>query len=254
MNLALKEFPQLGQPIPAGFAAPAENVARVYAMVTNIDTNVGKVLKALEAKRTRRQHHRRLPHRQWPRQGAVQRRPARVERVGVRRRHPRSLLHPLARAFSGRRRGRPHRRPYRPGAHVARRLRRGRPRRAYASTARACFPCSKGIQTAGWPDRTLFFQWHRGDQPELGRAFAARSQRTSSCATSPRSAPPRCRRSSSTTWNATRSSCTTSPSSTPTSFPRCTPNTRRGSRTCHPPAASSPSGSRWEARARTPRS
>ena len=29
----------------------------------------------------------------------------------------------------------------------------------------------------GWPDRTLFFQWHRGDVPELGRAFAARSQR-----------------------------------------------------------------------------
>lgn len=29
----------------------------------------------------------------------------------------------------------------------------------------------------GWPDRTLFFQWHRGDVPELHRAFAARSQR-----------------------------------------------------------------------------
>ena len=28
-----------------------------------------------------------------------------------------------------------------------------------------------------WPDRTLFFQWHRGDTPELHRAFAARSQR-----------------------------------------------------------------------------
>ena len=26
-----------------------------------------------------------------------------------------------------------------------------------------------------WPDRTLFFQWHRGDEPELYRAFAARS-------------------------------------------------------------------------------
>ena len=50
MNLALKEFPQLGKPIPAEFAAPAENVARVYAMVTNIDTNVGRVLKALEEK------------------------------------------------------------------------------------------------------------------------------------------------------------------------------------------------------------
>ncbi len=27
-----------------------------------------------------------------------------------------------------------------------------------------------------WPDRTLFFQWHRGDEPVLYRAFAARSQ------------------------------------------------------------------------------
>jgi arylsulfatase A-like enzyme len=28
-----------------------------------------------------------------------------------------------------------------------------------------------------WPDRTLFFQWHRGDEPQPYRAFAARSQR-----------------------------------------------------------------------------
>jgi arylsulfatase A-like enzyme len=28
-----------------------------------------------------------------------------------------------------------------------------------------------------WPDRTLFFQWHRGDVPELNRAFAARGPR-----------------------------------------------------------------------------
>lgn len=27
-----------------------------------------------------------------------------------------------------------------------------------------------------WPDRTLFFQWHRGDAPEMYRSFAARSQ------------------------------------------------------------------------------
>lgn len=32
-------------------------------------------------------------------------------------------------------------------------------------------------QDASWPDRTLFFQWHRGDVPELYRACAARSQR-----------------------------------------------------------------------------
>ena len=28
-----------------------------------------------------------------------------------------------------------------------------------------------------WPDRTLFFQWHRGDEPELFRDCAARNQR-----------------------------------------------------------------------------
>src|SRR5690606_32440827 len=30
---------------------------------------------------------------------------------------------------------------------------------------------------ASWQDRTLFFQWHRGDEPELYRACAARTQR-----------------------------------------------------------------------------
>jgi arylsulfatase A-like enzyme len=32
-------------------------------------------------------------------------------------------------------------------------------------------------ELVNWPDRTLFFQWHRGDVPEPGRAFAVRSQR-----------------------------------------------------------------------------
>jgi arylsulfatase A-like enzyme len=30
---------------------------------------------------------------------------------------------------------------------------------------------------ADWPDRNLYFQWHRGDEPELYRSCAARSQR-----------------------------------------------------------------------------
>src|SRR4029453_3049416 len=36
-------------------------------------------------------------------------------------------------------------------------------------------PLLKG-ESESWPDRTLFFQWHRGDVPESYRAFAARSQ------------------------------------------------------------------------------
>jgi hypothetical protein len=31
-------------------------------------------------------------------------------------------------------------------------------------------------QDVAWPDRVLFFQWHRGDAPQRYRAFAARSQ------------------------------------------------------------------------------
>jgi arylsulfatase A-like enzyme len=41
---------------------------------------------------------------------------------------------------------------------------------------RSLLPLLRGDQAA-WPDRTLFFQWHRGDAPERRRAFAARSQR-----------------------------------------------------------------------------
>jgi len=36
-------------------------------------------------------------------------------------------------------------------------------------------PLLRGQQVA-WPDRVLFFQWHRGDVPQRYRAFAARSQ------------------------------------------------------------------------------
>ena len=31
-----------------------------------------------------------------------------------------------------------------------------------------------GSRNRDWPDRTLVFQWHRGDEPEKYRAFAAR--------------------------------------------------------------------------------
>jgi arylsulfatase A-like enzyme len=40
---------------------------------------------------------------------------------------------------------------------------------------RSILPLLEG-QQVDWPDRTLFFQWHRGDAPNRYRAFAARSQ------------------------------------------------------------------------------
>jgi arylsulfatase A-like enzyme len=175
IDLSLKEFPQLGQPIPAGFAAPAEMVARVYAMVTNIDTNVGKVLKSLETQGVARDTivvfltdngpaqvrfnaglrgwkgsvydgGIRVPcYIRWPGQlpagGTVDRIAAHIDLVPT-------LLDAC-------------------GVTPAPGLR---------FDGKSLLPLLKGIQTGGWPDRTLFFQWHRGDRPELGRAFAARSQ------------------------------------------------------------------------------
>src|SRR5207237_3098561 len=42
---------------------------------------------------------------------------------------------------------------------------------------RSLLPLLRGRTDVAWPDRTLFFQWHRGDQPEPDRAFAARAQK-----------------------------------------------------------------------------
>jgi hypothetical protein len=41
---------------------------------------------------------------------------------------------------------------------------------------RSLMPLLRG-EGKPWPDRTLFFQWHRSDEPELYRACAARNQR-----------------------------------------------------------------------------
>ena len=64
MDLTLDSFPKLGQTIPPEWASPPEKVARVYAMVSNIDTNVGRVLKALAGFQACERHDRHLPDRQ----------------------------------------------------------------------------------------------------------------------------------------------------------------------------------------------
>jgi arylsulfatase A-like enzyme len=40
---------------------------------------------------------------------------------------------------------------------------------------KSLLPLWKGDKVA-WPDRALFFQWHRGDVPQMDRAFAVRTQ------------------------------------------------------------------------------
>jgi len=175
MDLTIGGFPQLGQPIPAALAAPPDSVARVYAMVTNIDANVGKILKVLDDRRIAGNtivvfmtdngpaqvrfnaglrgwkgsvydggiH---VPcYIRWPGQlpaGLI------VDRIAA---HI-DLMPTLLAACD-----------------VA-------PPRDLKLDGKSLLLLLRGTQTAGWPDRTLFFQWHRGDWPEAGRAFAARSQ------------------------------------------------------------------------------
>jgi hypothetical protein len=49
-------------------------------------------------------------------------------------------------------------------------------RRGPAIDGRSLMPLLRG-NAAGWPDRTLFTQWHRGDEPQPFRDCAARTQR-----------------------------------------------------------------------------
>ena len=73
--------------------------------------------------------------------------------------------------------GRPHRRPHRPDSHVARRLRRGRLRPAYASTARACFRCFRESRPPAGPIGPSFSSGIAATGPSSAASFAARTQR-----------------------------------------------------------------------------
>jgi arylsulfatase A-like enzyme len=175
MNLSPSEFPKLGPPIPKAFAPTSLTIAKVYAMITNIDTNVGKVLKALDstgkvgdtivvfltdngpaqfrfnaglrgAKGSVYDGGIHVPcYIRWPRHFpaglVVDRTAAHIDIVPT-------LLDACG---------------VKPPPHVK-------------LDGKSLLPLWLGRQTAGWKDRTLFFQWHRGDRPEVGRAFAARTQ------------------------------------------------------------------------------
>jgi arylsulfatase A-like enzyme len=175
MDLALGQFPQLGHPIPAEYWAPQEMVARVYAMVSNIDTNVGRVLKALEDRGVAAntivvfltdngpafvRFNDGL--RGW--KGSV---------------YDGGIRVPCYIRWPG----------HLPAAHVVDRVAAHidlvptlldacglEAPSGVKLDGRSLLLLLRGLPATGWPERVLYFQWHRGDQPELGRAFAARSQ------------------------------------------------------------------------------
>ncbi len=176
LNLGAKDFPQVGYPIAPGRMISAENLARVYAMITNIDTNVGRVLSTLQAKGLERNtivifltdngppdlrfnaglrglkgtvyeggiH---VPcFIRWPGQLAADRV---IDRIAAH-----IDLAPTILGACG----------------VA-------PPAGMQLDGKSLMPLLRGGPDQPWPDRTLFFQWHRSDRPEPDRAFAARSQK-----------------------------------------------------------------------------
>jgi arylsulfatase A-like enzyme len=165
--------PGVGHPLPE--QVPADVTARVYAMVANIDANVGRVLNRLDSLGLARDtivvfltdngpQQPRYNAGMFDRKGNVHeggirvpcfiRWPGTLEagRVVDKIAAHIDLTPTLLEACS-----------------VARPA-------SVAFDGRSLLPLLKG-QAVGWPDRTLYVQWHRGDVPELHRAFAARSDR-----------------------------------------------------------------------------
>jgi arylsulfatase A-like enzyme len=173
MNLTSADFPKTGHPVD-GKMDP-DVTARVYGMVTNIDDNVGRLLAELDA--------RKLADdtivlfltdngSQQPRyNGGLRGRKGSVYDGGIR--VPFFVRWPGHYAAG--------RQVDRIAAHID-----VTPTLLDACgvkkpdgvkfDGRSLLPLLEG-QATDWPDRTLYFQWHRGDVPELNRACAARSQR-----------------------------------------------------------------------------
>jgi arylsulfatase A-like enzyme len=173
MNLQAQDFAGAGHPLPADFNPDV--TAKVYGMVENIDDNIGRLLARLDALK--------LSDRtivlfmtdngpQQPRFNAgLPRLKGTVHEGGIRVpffvRWPGTF--PGGRTVDA------------IAAHIDVTptlidVCGARPPAGFKMDGESLLPLLKGAG-AKWPDRTLFFQWHRGDVPELYRAFAARSQR-----------------------------------------------------------------------------
>ena len=176
MRLKAEDFPQDGRPIPPALMSAPETIARVYAMVTNIDTNVGRILAALDARGVARDTIVIFLTDNGPAQvrfnAGLRGRKGTVYEGGI---HVPCFLR-----WPG----------HLPGGTVVDRIAAhidlvptlleacGVPAPAgLRLDGKSLWPLLGGRSDVPWPDRTLFFQWHRGDRPEPDRAFAARSQK-----------------------------------------------------------------------------
>jgi arylsulfatase/arylsulfatase A len=197
LNLAHDHFPKIGQPLPG--KANEDAIARVYAMVTNIDANVGRLLAKLDELKLAENTIVIFLTDNGPQgvrfNAGLRDRKGSVFDGGIRvpcflrwpgkfpagHKVDRLTAHiditPTLLEACGATRPNPPRPPFvRGGAELASAPPYEGGVGGVILDGQSLLPLLKGEKTT-WPDRTLFFQWHRGDEPELGRCFAARNQR-----------------------------------------------------------------------------
>ena len=172
MRLLIGDFPRVGHPISDKF--DPDTTARIYGMIENIDDNVGRVLDTLEALKLTEDTVVIFMTDNGPQQprynAGMLRLKGTVNEGGIR--VPFFVRWPA--------RLKDVREVDRIAAHID-----------LAPTVLEMCGVAKpsGVRFDGvsllplldggagkWRDRTLFFQWHRGDAPQMGRAFAVRSQ------------------------------------------------------------------------------
>jgi arylsulfatase A-like enzyme len=173
MNLGFDQFPQVGNPLPG--KADQDMIARVYGMVTNIDDNLGRLFNALEKLGVADDTIVIFLTDNGPQQvrwnAGLRGRKGTVYEGGVR--VPCFIRWPAE--FPGDRDIDPI------AAHIdltptlVTACGAARPPNLKFD-GRSLLSLWKGAKS-DWPDRTLYFQWHRGDVPQMYRACAARGPR-----------------------------------------------------------------------------
>jgi hypothetical protein len=168
LNLGVDAFPKIGQPW-AGKKLDTTAIANAYGMIDNIDMNFGRLLKALDDKKLAENTivifltDNGVGGVRW--NGGLRNRKGSTYEGGI---HVPCYVRWPGKTKAGQVIDTPL-------AHID-------------VTPTLCELCgAKGDgfdgrsfarlllnQPGNWPERTLFFQWHRGDEPEKGRAFAAR--------------------------------------------------------------------------------
>jgi len=175
LDLSPGKFPAVGHPIPRANSKTLDATARVYGMVTNIDDNMGRLLGKLEELELARNTLTIFITDNGPQQPRYN--------AGMRDRkgnvHEGGIRVPCFIRWPGRFEG--GRVIDRIAAHIdlfptILEACGASPPAGVKIDGRSLYPLLVGSATS-WPDRTLFFQWHRGDEAELYRAFAARTQR-----------------------------------------------------------------------------